>query len=122
MEVGVGQGIGQLAEVAALHGPAAGDGRAGPPQPSGEGDLGAPGVVLALQVGERAEQPQGQEARLEVADRALGAALGLGLAGPQDDGPGTEGPEQARHLGMEPGGNDSGRFQSASQRTVIRGA
>ena len=59
-------------------------------------------VVLDLEVRERGERAQRQEARLEVADRPLHGALGRRPAGPQHDGPGMERAQEPADLGMEP--------------------
>jgi hypothetical protein len=90
-------------EEAALDEEAVTDPGAGAAQGAGEGDLDSPGVVLGLQVGQRGERAQGQEARLEIADGALDPTLRGGSPWRQRHGLRAQLSEQGQHLEVEPG-------------------
>jgi hypothetical protein len=101
-QVGVRQRLGQPVQRAALDVPALDDPGAGAAQDAPEGDLGCPGIVLGLQVGQVTEVAQRAEAGLEVADGALGVTLALRPPRLEDDRLGAQRAEQGRHLRMQP--------------------
>ena len=98
VEVGIGERIGQRGEEAALGSVAIADPAAETSDMAAEGDVGRPGVVLVLEVRQVLEPAQRQEARLGIADRPLGTALGRRPRRAQHDRLGPERPEQARDL------------------------
>jgi hypothetical protein len=100
--VGVGSRLGQWCQERELGGEPLGDPAAEPPDVAAIGDVGRPGVVLVLEVGQVGELAERQKARLGIADRPLGVALRGRPGRAQDDRLCAKYPEQPDHLVGEP--------------------
>lgn len=103
VQVRVRQRIGESPQEPAFDGQPIGHQRADAADVATAGDVQRPGVVLALQIVERGEVPERQEARLGVPDGAFHVALRGGARRAQDDGPCAQRAEQPDDLVVEPG-------------------